>query len=95
MDCWHHEIDKAQSPEDVVRSACDYLRLWAPRELDPLQLGHIDMSIESPEDIERVKRWLGDHELSAAVNATHGAHLRELSGYFRNAAFRLGELRAR
>jgi len=33
MDCWHHEIDKARTEEDVVRSASDYLMLWAPRGL--------------------------------------------------------------
>ena len=92
MDCWHHEIDKATTEDDVVRSASDYLQLWAPRELDPMQLGLIDMSIESPADIERVKRWLSDPS-PMAVNPSHDAHLKELTGYFWHAASRLGELR--
>ena len=92
MDCWHHEIDKASSIDDVVRSASDYLQLWAPREIDPMQLGLVDMHIESPDDIERVKRWLADNE-PRAVNPTHNAHLKELTGYFWHAATRVGQLR--
>lgn len=92
MDCWHHEIEKATTEDDVVRSASDYLQLWAPRELDPMQLGLIDMQIDSPDDIERVKRWLADKE-PAAVSPTHSAHLKELTGYFWHAASRLGEIR--
>jgi len=92
MDCWHHEIDKARTEEDVVRSASDYLMLWAPRELDPTRAGLVDMSIASPDDIERVKGWLSDHE-TTAVSPTYTAHMRELAGYFRHASSRLGEIR--
>ena len=93
MDCWHHEIEKAKTPDEVVRSASDYLQLWAPRELDPMQLGLVDMHIETPDDIERVKRWLSESEPKAS-SPTHGAHLKELAGYFWHASSRLGELRA-
>ena len=92
MDCWHHEIDKAKTVDEVVASASDYLQLWAPRELDPMQLGLVDMHIASPDDIERVKRWLADHK-SEAVSPTHGAHMKELAGYFWHAASRVGEIR--
>jgi len=92
MDCWHHEIDKAKTVDEVVQSASDYLQLWAPRELDPMQLGLIDMEIDSPEDIERVKRWLCENQPSA-VSPTHSAHLKELTGYFWYAASRVGEIR--
>jgi hypothetical protein len=92
MDCWHHEIDKANTVDEVVRSASDYLQLWAPREIDPMQLGLVDMHIDSPDDIERVKRWLADNE-PKAVNPTHNAHLKELTGYFWHAASRVGQLR--
>ena len=93
MDCWHHEIDKAKTLDEVVQSASDYLQLWAPRELDPMQLGLIDMSIESVDDIERVKRWLSDQK-PGAVSPIHTAHLKELSGYFWHAASRVGEIRS-
>jgi hypothetical protein len=92
MDCWHHEIDKARTEDEVVRSAPDYLMLWAPRELDPVRPGAVDMSIESPDDIERVKCWISDHE-STAVSPIYTAHMKELSGYFRHASSRLGEIR--
>lgn len=92
MDCWHHEIDKAKTVDEVVQSASDYLQLWAPRELDPMQIGLVDMNIESPDDIERVKRWLVEHKLDA-VSPTHGAHMKELAGYFWHAATRVGEIR--
>ncbi len=92
MDCWHHEIDKARTVDEVVRSASDYLQLLAPREIDPMQIGLIDLSIDSADDIERVKRWLSDHE-PEAVSPMHGAHLKELSGYFWHAATRVGEIR--
>jgi len=92
MDCWHHEIDKANTVDEVVQSASDYLQLWAPRELDPMQLGLVDMNIESPDDIERVKRWLAEHK-TEAVSPRHGAHMKELAGYFWHAATRVGEIR--
>ena len=92
MDCWHHEIDNAKTEDEVVKSACDYLLLWAPRELDPMQAGLIDMSIESPADIERVKSWLSENE-SNAVSPTYTAHMKELAGYFWHASSRLGEIR--
>jgi len=93
MDCWHHEIEKAKTVDDVVRSASDYLQLWAPRELDPMQIGLIDMSIESAEDIERVRRWLTEHQ-PAAVSPMHSSHLKELSGYFWHASSSVGEIRS-
>src|SRR5712691_10768709 len=93
MDCWHHEIDKATTEEEVVKCAGDYLALWAPRELEPLALGLVEKSIESAEDVERVKRWLTDNKPSAYSNPSHAAHLRELAGYFWHAASRVDEIR--
>jgi hypothetical protein len=93
MDCWHHEIDKATTEAEVVRYAGDYLLLWAPRDLDPVNLGLAEMRIESSDDIERVKRWLGDPQLGKSSATTNRSHLRELSSYFTHAASRIGELR--
>ena len=92
MDCWHHEIEKAETEDEVVRSACDYLVLWTPREIDPVRGGAVNMSIQSPDDIERVTTWLSDHE-TTAVSPIHTAHMKELAGYFRHASSRLGEIR--
>jgi hypothetical protein len=93
MDCWHHEIDNATTEDEVVRSASDYLSLWAPRELHPTALGLIEMRVESCEDIERVKRWLSDSQASTFSTTPHAAHLRELAGYFWHAASRIAEIR--
>ena len=93
MDCWHHEIDRAATEADVVRSAGDYLFLWAPHELAPLSLGWRDLSIETPDDIERVKQWLIDGVASAHSIAPRAAALRELASYFWYAAERIREIR--
>jgi len=93
MDCWHDEIDKAMTEADIVRNASDYLVLWAPRELDAISLGLAEMRIGSPEDIERVKRWLGDTLLKDHFRVGNSAHLRELASYFSHAASRIGEIR--
>jgi hypothetical protein len=36
MNCWHDEIDRSITEADIVRSAREYLALWAPSELTPL-----------------------------------------------------------
>jgi hypothetical protein len=91
MDCWHYEIDKATSEAEVVRSASDYLALWAPRELPPVQLGLAALRIENPDDIERVKSHLADRP--ATPMTPRDSHMRELADYFFHAATRIGELR--
>lgn len=93
MDCWHHEIDKATTEREIVRNASDYLVLWAPKELEPINLGLTDLRIETPDDIERVKRWLGDNRLKPNAGSRDSAHVQELAHYFSHAAARLGELR--
>jgi hypothetical protein len=93
MDCWTHELEKASTPEEVLHSANDYLCLWAPRELDSVQLGLAEMQIESVDDIDRVKRSLMSPRASM-LGARQDAHLRELATYFWRASVRLKELRA-
>jgi hypothetical protein len=82
MSCWHDEIDRAITEADVVRSARDYLALWAPGELTPLTLGWRELRIEGASDIARVKGWL-----------TETPQLRELASYFWHAAGRIEEIR--
>ena len=94
MDCWTHELERANSPEEVLHSANDYLSLYAPRELDSLHLGLAEMRIESVEDIDRVKRSLLTPFASIQADSRQGAHLRELADYFWRASTRLQELRA-
>jgi hypothetical protein len=93
MDCWHQEIDRATTENEVVRNAADYLYLWAPQELAPLTQGWRELRIESAADVERMKRWLleglaGRHSISP-----HASQLRVLANYFWHAAARIGEIR--
>jgi hypothetical protein len=94
MDCWTHELDKASTPEEVLHSANDYLCLWAPRELDSVELGLAELKIESVEDVHRVKRSLLTPLAAVQADTRQGAHLRELASYFWRASSRLQELRA-
>ena len=93
MDCWYEELDKASNEDEVLRSATDYLQLWAPRQLDPMNLGLIELRIESGDDIERVRRSLKGSASLAAPSTPQAAHLRELATYFGHAATRMRELR--
>ena len=94
MDCWTHELEKASTPEEVVHSANDYLCLWAPRELESIELGLVEMRIESVDDVDRVKRSLMTPLAAVRSCSREGAHLRELATYFWRASTRIQELRA-
>ena len=93
MDCWQHEIEKATSEAEVVRSASDYLALWAPRELPPWSLGLSEMRICDGGDIERVNFHLSADNPKGKPTAACQSHLRELARYFSRASTRIGELR--
>ena len=95
MDCWRHELDKAKTEDEIVQSASDYLVLWAPKGLDAMDLGLVEMRIESGADIERVRRSLRRSESLAPAQTRDAAHLKELASYFMHAASRVSELRAR
>jgi hypothetical protein len=95
MDCWHDEIENATSEAEVVKSAADYLALWAPREIPPIILGLKSLRIESSEDIVRVKENLADSPAKSRSLPPEMSHLRELADYFGHAASRIGEIRRR
>lgn len=93
MDCWHHELEKAASEAEIMKSATDYLRLWAPREMTPTAIGLEELKIRSTDDIETVKQRLSDNPSYVDANTREGAHVRELADYFGRASARIGELR--
>ena len=93
MDCWHHEIEKATSEAEVLKSASDYLVLWTPREIPPWRLGLSEMRIADREDIERVRFHLSERPANAKPASTGESHLRELAHYFSRASERIVELR--
>jgi hypothetical protein len=94
MDCWHDEIERAQSEADVIRLAQDYLFLWSPQELAPLTMGWREIRVDTAADIERIRKWLAEG-LAGSLSASQGAaQLRVLRDYFWHAAMRLRELHA-
>ena len=93
MDCWHHELENAASEAEIMKSATDYLRLWTPREMNPMSLGLEELKIRCSEDIETVKRRLSDVPGYSDAKTREGAHMRELTEYFWRASARIGELR--
>ena len=87
MDCWHDEIDAAETEDDIVRNACEFLLLWAPRELHPHTLGLYDKRVRGYLDIESVNIHLAD------LPAAGDSRLREIADYVWHAAARISELR--
>ena len=88
MDCWHREIERSRTEAEVVVGAADYMALWSARELEPVTLGWRHVSIESADDVERVKNWLVE-DLRPEVQP-----LRELGDYLWHAAERIREIRS-
>lgn len=88
MDCWHREIEQANTEAEVASRASDYLALWAPRELEPLTLGWREVRVDCPADVETVKAWLLE---SPAIGPTDELH--DLAGYFWHAAERIERIR--
>ncbi len=94
-DLWHQEIDKATTEAEVVRSASDYLGVWAPRELAPAALGLSEMRVKTSDEVVLVNYRLSSHPEKVASTARQAAHLRELAGYFGHAASRIFDIRRR
>ena len=92
MDCWHHEIEKATSEAEIVKSAGDYLALWAPREIAPWSLGLSEMRIADGGDVERVSFHLKERPPKTPPSVRE-SHMRELARYFSHASTRISQLR--
>ena len=89
MDCWHRELDQANTVAEVALRANDYLALWAPRELEPITLGWREVRVENASDVETVKTWL----LASPGIGDPTAELHDLAGYFWHAAERIERIR--
>lgn len=94
MDCWHREIERSRTEADVVRSAGDFLALWSPSELTPITYGWREVSIESAEDLERLKKWLLEDLGVGVFTAQQSQPLRELGEYLWHASARIREIRS-
>ena len=88
MDCWHREIERSRTEAEVVAGAAGFMSLWSSRELEPVTLGWRHVDIQSPDDIERVKKWLVE-DLRPEVQP-----LRELGDYLWHASERIREIRS-
>lgn len=93
MDCWHRELDRATTEDQIVGNAKDYLHLWAPQELAPLTLGRREVRIDSAADLERWKAWLTQRLSSTLTIERNLAELGQLTDYLWHAADRIGEIR--
>jgi len=90
MDCWHREIDKAGSEDEVVTGAKDYLVLWSPHELKTLTHEDRAPKIDNGTDIVRLERRLAE---GCYDMPPQSEHFEELVTYFWHAATRIRELR--
>lgn len=86
MDCWHREIERATTEDEVVSGARDYLTLWAPRELAPLARDCREVRVENTADIERLKG-------RALYMAPCSSDMDELAAYLWHASAKIGEIR--
>lgn len=93
MDCWHREIDRANTETEVVARAKDYLVLWSPNELQPLMHSDSNLHIEDGADIVRYQRRLAEGYFEARCAPPRAEQYQELSSYFWHAAARIRELR--
>ena len=94
MDCWHREIERSQTEDEVVRSTADFLALWSPRELSPVSLGWRPLSMRNADDLERLKKWVIE-DLGAGIFTRAGAQpLRELGDYLWHASARIRQIRS-
>ena len=94
MDCWHREIERSQTEEEVVRGAGEFLSLWSPRELAPVTLGWRPARIASAEDLERLKKWVVEDLGIGAFTRPGAAALRELGDYLWHASARIRAIRS-
>jgi hypothetical protein len=93
MDCWHREIDRASTEDEVVARAKDYLVLWAPSELEPLVRSERTLQLEDGADIVRYQRRLAEGYFEARCSPPRAEQFQELSSYFWHAAARIREIR--
>ena len=92
MDCWHREIDRASTEDEVVARARDDLVLWGPSELEPLMRSERSLRLEDGSDIVRYQRRLAEG-FEARCSPPGAGQFHELSSYFWHAAARIREIR--
>jgi hypothetical protein len=94
MNTWFKEIERAQSPAEVVSSARDFLALLHPRELDPLPKECRELHLDGEADIGRLQAQLRDGYARVREGDADTGKIRDLVEYLSRASKRLGELDA-
>jgi hypothetical protein len=92
MNAWYKDIDRAQSGDELVSSARDYLALLHPRELDALPKEYRELRLEGEADIPRLREKLTDGYARVRDAEAETEKIRDLVEYFSRASRRLGEL---
>jgi len=92
MNTWYKEIDRAQTGDELVSHARDYLSLLHPRELDVLPQEYRELRIEGEADIPRLRERLSDGYARVREAEAETEKIRDLVEYFSRASRRLGEL---
>jgi hypothetical protein len=93
MNTWYKDIDRAQTRDEIVAHARDYVSLLHPRELDPLPQEYRELRIDGEADIPRLREKLSDGYARVRAEA-ESDRIRDLVEYFSRASRRLGELDA-
>ena len=94
MNAWFKDIDRAQTRDELVSHARDYLSLLHPRELDALPKEYRELRIDGEADIPRLREKLTDGYARVRDDEAETEKIRDLVEYFSRASRRLGELDA-
>ena len=92
MNTWFNDIDHAQTRDELVAYARDYLCLLHPRELDPLPKECRELRVDGEADIPRLREKLSDGYARVRDAEAETEKIRDLVEYFSRASRRLGEL---
>ncbi|HZZ94693.1 MAG TPA: hypothetical protein VFE23_19185 [Usitatibacter sp.] len=92
MNTWFKDIDRAQTRDELVSHARDYLALLHPRELDALPQEYRELRLDGEADIPRLREKLSDGYARVRDAEAETDKIRDLVEYFSRASRRLGEL---
>lgn len=92
MNIWYKDIDRAQTGDELVAYARDYVSLLHPRELDALPQEYRELRIDGKADIPRLREKLSDGYARVRDAEAETDRIRDLVEYFSRASRRLGEL---
>jgi hypothetical protein len=94
MNSWYKEIEHAQTRDELVSHARDYLSLLHPRELDSLPKECREVHIDGEADIPRLQEQLRSGYARVRDAEADTGKIRDLVEYLARANKRLGELEA-